>query len=191
MRRGPKPKPLLDRLITKIEIEGHPHLNLEIPKLKDSPDWPPAFHNSWNWVGAVQGGKNRVHYSWGYDKVGDAVLKDRVIYHKKRPAFSGGTPHKLLYEILIGPIPEGHILRYRSGFGFSQPMDVNPSHWHPRPTLKTLQPTLEEPEVSQQRDIDELADIIDGWGCPPWEVLVERLSDDYSELEIREALRRL
>ena len=78
-RSGPRPRPVLERLISKIEVGG------------PVPTWAPFLGSCWIWTGAK--------HPDGYGRIGVGSRTDGS--RRSRGA------HVVAYELLVGPIPEG------------------------------------------------------------------------------------
>lgn len=107
--RGPKPRPVIDRLLEKIQ------------KLPDSP-------GCWLWTGSI-------HATSGYGQVWSQAI-GRV-----------DRAHRLVYQTLIGPIPEGleldHLCRTRSC--------VNPAHLEPVTSLTNWSRGMSLPAINARK----------------------------------------
>lgn len=200
--------PLFDRILPKLRIHGHDlDLIRTIPEFAMKPplSWPQELHLPWIWTGAVT--PARLCRNIRRDKEGI-----KVVYHNwspSRPRFriKGKTisVNRILYELMIGPIPPNHRLRYR---GDHWGLNVNPLFWFPKfhspggynftardfeVDATEMSGELPYPEDVDQ-DIRELADYIEEkYMLNPFRSLDELLNriphlvEDYSRDEINQA----
>lgn len=130
--------PVWERLVSRLEVKDHPGLELSIPSLVNAPphEWEKPYHQPWSWNGTT----SRVRGHPGY-----AILR---IEGKDQRV------HRLLYELLVGPIPDLHYLR-------GSYLDVNPTHWklaHP-PRLVTAA-DFDDPDLAPIATHSQLTDTV-------------------------------
>ena len=139
-KRGRPPKPLLQKLLEKIEIDGYPGLIWSVPEFpRKSPEqnhedflaqWPNEFFRRWVWRGATR----RIQR--------DHTQPYPVVQHNGCHI----SPSRALYELVVEDIPERHLVRLTSDHNQVDALNVNPLIRRAKPIGRQARANLFRPE---------------------------------------------
>jgi hypothetical protein len=181
-KRGPKPRPLLERIQEKIVIEGLDTFDLAL--LKGQQEWPEAYLQPWYWTGHL---KQPTRYFSSYrasDGIRTPKVQMKVIQPRLKVESKYHPVHRLLYQELMGPIPPRSSLKRLH----SDPRNVNPRAFELRtyqgvelndPVPESEPIVVPDAPVSVSQDVEELAQMIQ-FKMPFFE-------EDYTHEEIAQA----